>query len=124
MTTTKQTSWLIIMAAIVVIIAGMKMAESLLVPFMLSVFIALICSPPLAWLKAKGVPAGLAIAMIVVMISLAAMVVGVVVGSSINEFREDIPLYQQKNHPAARGQRHLSGTKGHRVGYGAGSLQF
>jgi len=94
--TTKQTSWLIMMAAIVVIVAGMKMAESLLVPFMLSVFIALICSPPLVWLKAKGVPAGLAIAIIVLMIALAAMVVGIIVGSSVNEFREDIPEYQQK----------------------------
>jgi predicted PurR-regulated permease PerM len=93
---TKQTSWLIMMAAIVVIVAGMKMAESLLVPFMLSVFIALICSPPLAWLKAKGVPAGVAITLIVLMISLGAMVVGVIVGSSINEFRSDIPEYQQK----------------------------
>lgn len=83
-------------AAFVVVIAGMKMAEPLLVPFMLSVFIALICSPPLVWLKARGVPAALAILIIISGVVLVGVIMGAIVGASINHFRQDIPLYQQR----------------------------
>ncbi len=43
-------------AAIVVIVAGMKAAASIMVPFMLSVFIALLLSPFLHWLIRLGIP--------------------------------------------------------------------
>ena len=52
-------------AAFVIVVAGIKAAEPLLVPFLLSVFIALICSPLLVWLKARRVPSALAIVLIV-----------------------------------------------------------
>ncbi len=47
---------IVVLAALVVIIAGMKAAAPLMVPFMLSVFIALLLSPLLHWLIRKGVP--------------------------------------------------------------------
>ncbi len=68
----------------------------MIVPFLLSVFIALICSPPLVWLKARGVPGALAIVVIVVVIVLLGFGVGAVVGTSINDFRQDIPFYRQR----------------------------
>jgi len=83
-------------AAFVIVVAGMKMAEALLVPFMLSVFIALICSPLLVWMKARSVPAILAILLIIFGVILVGLVMGAVVGASINDFRHDIPLYQDR----------------------------
>ncbi len=53
------------MAALVVVIAGMKAAAPLIVPFMLSVFIALLLSPPLNWLIRKGVPKPLAFLVVI-----------------------------------------------------------
>jgi len=53
------------MAALVVVIAGMKAAAPLIVPFMLSVFIALLLSPPLNWLIKKGVPKALAFLVVI-----------------------------------------------------------
>ncbi len=53
------------MAALVVVIAGMKAAAPLIVPFMLSVFIALLLSPPLNWLIKKGVPKPLAFLIVI-----------------------------------------------------------
>lgn len=44
---------LLVAAAFVVVVAGIKLAETLLVPFLLSVFIALIFSPLLAWLRKR-----------------------------------------------------------------------
>ena len=43
--------FLIVFAAFVIVVSGLKMASSLVVPFLLAVFIAMIVSPLLAWLK-------------------------------------------------------------------------
>ena len=47
---------LLILASFVIVVAGMKAASSILVPFCLAVFIAVICAPLLFWLQRKGVP--------------------------------------------------------------------
>ena len=83
-------------AAFVIVVAGLKTAEPLLVPFLLSVFIALICSPLLVWLKSRRVPSGLAILLIVLGVVCLGAIVGAVVGSSIREFRADLPEYQAR----------------------------
>lgn len=88
--------FLLVTAAFVVVIAGLKQAESLLVPFLLSLFIAVICSPPLAWLKKCGLPSSLSLLIIVAVIILLGVIVGAVVGSSISSFQTDLPHYQQR----------------------------
>ena len=45
---------LIVSAALVIVVAGMKYAAPLLVPFLLSVFIAVISFPLMSWLQQKG----------------------------------------------------------------------
>jgi len=88
--------FLLYSAAFVVVVAGMKAAAPLVVPFLLAIFIALICAPPIAWLKARGAPGGIAIVLMVLVIVLAATLVGTLVGSSIVDFREDLPYYQHR----------------------------
>jgi predicted PurR-regulated permease PerM len=85
-----------ITAAFVILVAGMRAAESLLVPFLLSVFIALIFSPLLLWLKSLRVPNALAIVMIVVFVIALGTLVGAVVGASVRDFRDDLPDYQAR----------------------------
>ncbi|WP_370978088.1 AI-2E family transporter [Agaribacterium sp. ZY112] len=88
--------FLVVLAAFVVVVAGMKAAESLLVPFLLSLFIAIISSPPLLWLRSKGLPTWLALLTIVSSLIILSFLVGAIIGSSIAEFREDLPSYQEK----------------------------
>lgn len=83
-------------AAFVVVVAGMRAAESLLVPFLLSLFVAVVCSPMLLWLKRKGLPNGLAILSIIILIVAIGGVISAVVGSSVASFRTDLPLYQER----------------------------
>lgn len=83
-------------AAFVVVVAGMKAAESLLVPFLLSVFIAVICAPPLAWLTKRGVPLALAMLSIIIFIVVFGLAIGAIVSTSINDFSKDLPTYQVK----------------------------
>jgi predicted PurR-regulated permease PerM len=83
-------------AACVVIIAGMKAATVILVPFLLSAFIAIISAPPMFWLQRKGVPAVLAMAMVVLAILGIGILIAALAGQSINQFTQDLPMYQAK----------------------------
>jgi len=83
-------------AAFVVVIAGMQAAASLLVPFLLAAFIAIICLPPLHWLTGKGVSNGMAVLIIALAIVLIGVLVGAFVGSSIADFSHNLPSYQER----------------------------
>ncbi|WP_461516364.1 AI-2E family transporter [Porticoccus sp.] len=87
---------MLIAAAFVIVVAGLKAAETLLVPFLLSVFIALIFSPLLTWLKRLKVPNGVAICLIIALVVLVGWLIGILVGASINDFRQNLPQYQER----------------------------
>jgi len=85
---------LIITACFVVLVAGMRAAASIIVPFLLSVFIAIICTPLLFWLQRKRVPNGLAVSSVLILILAAGLLLVTVVGTSINDFSQALPVYQ------------------------------
>ena len=92
--TTKATSALVSIAALVVIIAGMKSASALIVPFIFSIFIAIICAPALTWLTRHRVPNVLAVIVILLAVILAGMLLSIAIGSSMQQFAREIPGYQ------------------------------
>ena len=87
---------LLTLAGFVVVIAGMKAASSILIPFFLAVFIAVICAPPLFWLQSKGVPRVLALLLILMAILAVGSLLGVLVGISLNQFVNSLPQYQER----------------------------
>lgn len=90
-----QVTWCILtMAALVIIVAGVKAAQAIVIPFLLSGFIAIICGPPLVWLRKKGLPTGLAILVVIVGVSLFGLLVTILIGSSVNDFSQSLPVYQ------------------------------
>jgi len=90
----KTTSVLVTLAALVVVIAGMKVAAPIIVPFIFSIFIAIICAPLLSWLTTRHVPAALAVLMILSAIIFIAFLLMLGVGSSIEQFSKALPGYQ------------------------------
>ena len=90
------TNALLSVAALVVVVAGMRAAQPIIVPFLLSVFIAVISAPPLLWLEEHRLPRPLA--MLIVIAGIIAVVFGLtaVAGPSIGAFTRDIPTYQAK----------------------------
>ena len=84
------------LAALVIIIAGAKTASALLVPFLLAIFISIICSGPFHWLQQRKVPAPVALLLVIAAVMLAGMMVLTLVGSSVNDFTRDLPIYQQQ----------------------------
>jgi len=87
---------LVILASFVIVVAGMKAASSILVPFFLAVFIAVICTPPLFWLQRKGVPKVLALTFILVAILIVGLLFGALIGPSLNDFLRSLPDYQER----------------------------
>ena len=56
-------------AALIIIFAGMIYAKSIITPFLLALFISIICAQPISWLERKRIPGWLAL-IIVLLLSL------------------------------------------------------
>ncbi|MFT4766815.1 MAG: AI-2 transport protein TqsA [Oleispira sp.] len=84
------------LAAFIIIVAGLKAATQLIVPFLLAVFIAVLCTPMMIWLKEKRVPSILSVLLVAVLFFLITATLGTVVGASLSAFYQDLPEYEQK----------------------------
>ena len=90
------TNPLLLTAAVVVVIAGIKAAEQIAVPFLLAAFIATIAATPVFWLNRFRIPVGTAIA--IVGLGLVAVLIGVgaLVAQSAAEFQQQLPAYEAR----------------------------
>jgi predicted PurR-regulated permease PerM len=93
---TAKTPALVILASFIIVVAGMRAASSILVPFFMAVFIAVICAPPLFWLQRKGVPKLLALSLILAAILVVGLLFGALTGPSLNDFLKSLPDYQAR----------------------------
>jgi len=82
-------------AAVVIVIAGLKAASSLVIPILLAALIALVCVPPVRRLQAYGVPALPAVLLVFVVVALALMAVSAIVGTSVRSFNAALPGYRE-----------------------------
>jgi AI-2 transport protein TqsA len=87
---------LITLAAFVIVVAGMREAQSLLVPFLLSGFIAIIAAPALFYLRDHRIPTAIALLLVILCIVGVGLLFGALVGSSVDDFSAQLPSYQQK----------------------------
>ena len=87
---------LLTLASVVILIAGMRAAQELVLPFLVSVFIALVCAPPVFWMERKGLPAVLAVIVVATALLGAGVGIGAIVGGSVNDFMARLPQYQQR----------------------------
>jgi predicted PurR-regulated permease PerM len=82
-------------AAFIVIIAGLKAAEGLVVPFLLAVFLAILCAPSLAWMKRHRVPSTISILLIMAAVVLLLLTLTSLLNTSVSGFSEQLPVYQE-----------------------------
>ncbi len=82
------------LAAFVIIVAGIIAAKPLIIPFLLAIFLAIICAPPLFWMRKKGIPTIISILLLVFVLLGLEMLFASLVGSSIDEFSRSLPHYQ------------------------------
>lgn len=86
----------LVMAAVVIILAGIKMAAVIVVPFLLAFFLAVILSPFYLWLKSKRVNEVFALVMIVSLLIAIITILFLLVGNSVEDFTNNVPAYEAK----------------------------
>jgi AI-2 transport protein TqsA len=90
----RSTRILVSIAALVIIIAGINLAQSVVVLFLVSVFLALLGTPSVIWLKEKRVPSGIAVLIVMAVLIFIMILIGVQIGSSFSSFSEELPNMQ------------------------------
>jgi predicted PurR-regulated permease PerM len=87
---------LIATAALVIIIAGVSFAQSVVVLILLSFFLALLGTPPVLWLKEKHIPTGFAVLLVMAVMIVILLLISVQIGSSFSGFIDQLPLLQAR----------------------------
>ncbi len=89
-------NFIFIAAALVVIIAGINLAQSVVVLFLISFFLALLGTPPVLWLKAKRIPSGFAVMIVMAVMISVLLLIGAQIGSSVRSFSNELPVLQSR----------------------------
>ncbi len=90
-------------ASFVVFIAGIRSAGTIIVPFLLACFIAIVTSPAMVWLRKRGVRPGISVMLIIFLVVLVLWMILHLAGSSITQFAQQTDLYQARLRGVSRG---------------------
>jgi len=98
MTTTNNTKRVTLasMAYIIIILAGVKIATPILVPFLLSLFLVIITKPFYGALHAKGLPGWLVFTIMLVVFLLFDLLLVFIISASVDSFSNNISFYNEK----------------------------
>jgi predicted PurR-regulated permease PerM len=88
--------YFIVMASIIIVLAGVKFASVIIVPFLLSLFIAIILSPLYNFFRSKHIPDTLSILMVMAVFLFFLALIAKLIGSSVHQFSANIDLYATK----------------------------
>jgi predicted PurR-regulated permease PerM len=88
--------YLVAAAAIVVIIAGLKLGANVINQVLLAFLLTMCITPLPDWLNRKGVPKGLSIAISLVVILVGGFLVTLLLANSIASIAEKLPVYEEK----------------------------
>ena len=103
---------IVIVAAFVIIVWGISQARSVMLVSLVSVFLAIIGTPPVLWLQRKRIPPGIAVLLVVAGMITLLLIIGVVVGTSINSFSDTLPSYQARIQEQASALKGMLGSRG------------
>jgi len=85
---------IILVAAIVIVFSGAKLASAIFVPFLLSLFITIILMVPVEAMIRKGVPTWLSLLIVVAVMLVFFAGIFIIVGAAAAAFSDDLPGYQ------------------------------
>ena len=89
------TNAFIAFAALIIVVAGLRAAQSMLIPFVLALFLFILVLGPFEWLMSKKVPKYIAILFVASMLLAIITAIGGFLASSVNDFTLALPRYQK-----------------------------
>ncbi len=84
----------ILFAAVIIILAGLKTASSIIIPFLLSMFLAIICNPIVHKAEKYKIPKGIAVFMVIAIFVGIGFSLAGLIGNSLNELSLVLPHYK------------------------------
>jgi len=89
-----ESSPIIKLAALIIILAGAMYAKTIIAPFLLALFISIICIQPITWLEKKRIPRWIAI--IVIILGLVSLFFGFssLIGGTLSFFLSNVSKYE------------------------------
>lgn len=87
---------LVVAACLVIVVAGLKAAGAIFLPFLLALFVAVLSLPLLSWLRRRRVPGGLAVLLTVLAVMTLIVGVGFVLAGSVSAVAEAAPRYEER----------------------------
>ena len=90
------------LAALVIIIGGMKAGASLIVPLLLAFFIAVVCTSPVQWLHRCGLPMRLSVFLSLLVLLGLVSLLGLLVVNSFSTFVDSLPDIESRLYDAYR----------------------
>ena len=87
---------LFVIAAACIVVGGLKEARAFIIPFIFSLFLAVILSAPLGYLRRKGIPTWAALLILFIGMAGIGFATGTLVGGAANRFRSNMPEIKEK----------------------------
>jgi AI-2 transport protein TqsA len=82
------------LASLVLVVAGMRDISSLLSPILLSLFVVMVTSPLMQWLKAKGLPNWLAYTLVLLGVIFVGLALIFFLAASLAQLSQELPTYR------------------------------
>lgn len=86
----------VMFAALIIILGGIKIATPIIVPFLLAIFIAIICNPMVNLMTRFRIPRIIAVFVVLIFAILIGLSITTVIGSSVQELTSNIGSYQNQ----------------------------
>ncbi len=83
-------------AALVIVVAGLKLAADLLIPLLFAALLGLVCIRPMRWLRRRGLPRAAAVLVVVLALLGLLVLLSGLVGRSLVAFQETLPGYEAR----------------------------
>ena len=90
----RHTRLLLPMASFVVIVAGLRAADTILIPFLVAIFAAILSLPFLFWMQSRGLPRAIAVVVTIVAATAVLLAAGFLMAGAAAEFARRVPEYQ------------------------------
>ncbi|MDA9981867.1 AI-2E family transporter [Gammaproteobacteria bacterium] len=84
------------LAGIALLLALLRESSAIVVPFLLSLFIAIIAASPVDWLKRRGLSAAVSTAIVVLVIVVVLILIATMLGSTATQIEQALPGYQAR----------------------------
>lgn len=89
-----ESSHILKLAALIIIFAGMIYAKPIIAPFLLALFISIICMQPITWLEKKRVPRGIAIVIVILGLISIFLAFASLIGGTLSFFLNNVSKYE------------------------------